>query len=406
MSKINLPIILISLIPITLLISSGAAEVTIGILIFSFIILSFLKKDFYWLKEKYILLVGIVWLILIINLIFSNNHSLSLNRAIFFFRYILMIACVEYYFKNNVKFNIIFFIWLLVLLIVSFDIFIEFFNKKNIFGYSSYDPSRISSFLGKELKIGHFVLGFSFLCTGFYFEKNYKKSNFFLLTGYAIFFFFILALTLTGERANTIKGIICFILFIAFSPRKKIKLKKIILIILIVIPISSYFFSDKIRLRYNAIISPIQILGIEGAFKKSLHGAHYQTAVQIFKEYPIFGAGNKNFREECSNKKYYNSQYDRIEFRCSTHPHQIYLELLSEHGIVGSLTIIFVIFYFLKESIKIYLRNQNLIHLGSIVFVSTTFIPIIPSGSFFTSWGAIIFWLNFSIMLFYNKQHK
>jgi len=406
MSKINFPIFLTSLIPISLLISSGAAELTAGILIFSFIIHSILNKDFVWLKEKYIFLVGMIWLILIINLFFSNNYTLSLDRAIFFFRYILMIACIDCYLKNNKNFNIIFFIWLLILLIVSFDICIEFFNKKNILGFSSYDPSRIASFLGKELKIGHFILGFSFLCTGFYFEKFHKKSNFFLLTGYGIFFFFILALTLTGERSNTIKGIICFILFIALSPIKKIKLKKFILIILIAIPIVSYFFSEKTRLRYNAIISPIQSLGIEGAFKKSLHGAHYVTAIQIFKEYPIFGVGNKNFREECSNRKYYNSQYDRIEFRCSTHPHQIYLELLSEHGIVGSLTIIFVIFYFLKESIKIYLRNQNLIHLGSIVFVSTTFIPIIPSGSFFTSWGAIIFWLNFSIMLFYNKQKK
>jgi O-antigen ligase len=404
MPKINLPFFLTSFIPISLLISSVAAEVIIGILILSFIISSFLNKDFYWIEDNYFFILGIIWLILIINLIFSNNYNLSLNRTIFFFRYILMIACIEYYLKNNKNFNFFFFIWLLVILIVSIDIFIEFFNKKNIFGYSSYDPTRIASFLNNELKVGHFILGFTFLCIGFYFEKVYKKSIFFLLIGYFIFFLFILALTLTGERSNTIKGIICFILFIALSPRKKIKLKKIILIILIVIPIASYFFSEKIRLRYNAIISPIQILGIEGAFKKSLHGAHYATAIEIFKEYPIFGVGNKNFREECSKKKYYNYQYDKTEFRCSTHPHQIYLELLSEHGIVGTLTIFFIFFYFLKKSMKIYIKNKNLVHLGSIIFVFTTFIPIIPSGSFFSSWGAIIFWLNFSIMLFYNKQ--
>ena len=42
-------------------------------------------------------------------------------------------------------------------------------------------------------------------------------------------------------------------------------------------------------------------------FKESHHGAHYYTAFEIFKSYPIFGVGNKNFREECSNEKYNNA---------------------------------------------------------------------------------------------------
>ncbi len=53
MPKINLPFFLTSFIPISLLISSVAAEVIIGILILSFIISSFLNKDFYWIEDNY-----------------------------------------------------------------------------------------------------------------------------------------------------------------------------------------------------------------------------------------------------------------------------------------------------------------------------------------------------------------
>jgi hypothetical protein len=33
------------------------------------------------------------------------------------------------------------------------------------------------------------------------------------------------------------------------------------------------------------------------------------------------------------------------------------------------------------------------------LFILSTFIPLIPSGSFFTSFGASLFWLNIGILL-------
>jgi O-antigen ligase len=123
-------------------------------------------------------------------------------------------------------------------------------------------------------------------------------------------------------------------------------------------------------------------------------------------KYPFFGVGNKNFREECLKDDYENPNYKRIKERCATHPHQIYFELLSEHGFVGTTIIIFVIFFILFKSIKIYQIKKNSIHLASILFVFSQFLPVIPSGSFFTAWGATIFWLNFSILIFYNTQNK
>jgi hypothetical protein len=48
-------------------------------------------------------------------------------------------------------------------------------------------------------------------------------------------------------------------------------------------------------------------------------------------------------------------------------------------------------------------KKQNPIQLGAILFVTSTFIPLIPSGSFFTSFDATIFWFNYAIMLSYNK---
>lgn len=149
-------------------------------------------------------------------------------------------------------------------------------------------------------------------------------------------------------------------------------------------------------------------IGFIETYKETQHGAHFDTALKIFNKNLLFGVGNKNFREQCQKEEYKNDNYARTEQRCSTHPHQIYYELLSEHGLVGTIALLSVIFYVIFNGIKIYLSNQNSIHLASILFVFVQFLPIIPSGSFYTSWGGTIFWLNFSILIFYNNKinHK
>jgi O-antigen ligase len=403
LDKISL-FLIISL-PIGLLISSGAAE-TIGILIIMFfLITSIYNKDFDWLKNKYFLLLLIIWISLLLNLLFSQNFILSFPRNIFFLKNIIFVFAVSLFLNKNKNFNLIFDAYLIITAIVAFDIFFEYFNNKNIFGFQSYDPSRIVSFLRKELKIGHFMLAFSFITVSYFFEKYSKKKTHFQILGFFLIISFFISLLLTGERANSLKGFFIALIFILFSKKEIFKYKKIFFTTIIFLSVGTYFFSEKIKYRFNVILDPVKNIGIIESFKETQHAAHYYTAFKIFEKYPIFGVGNKNFREECLKEEYKNNDYKRIAERCATHPHQIYFELLSEHGLTGTIVIISVMFFILYKSFKIYLKNKNSIHLASILFITAQFLPLIPSGSFFTSWGATIFWLNFSILIFYNNKN-
>jgi len=409
MEKINfylnkISLFLIILLPIGLLISSGVSgtfEVLIAII---FIIISIYNKNFYWLKNRYFLLLLIIWISLLLNLLFSQNFILSFSRNVFFFKNIIFIFAIIYFLKKEKYFNRIFIIYLIITGVVAFDIYFEYFNGKDILGFKSYDPSRIASFLGKELKIGHFILGFAFISIGYYFEKYSMKSINHKIFGFFLIIFFLISLLLTGERANSLRGITIILTFIILSKKGIFKYKKIFFTSIILILISTYFFSERVRNRFNVILHPIENRGIYEAYKETQHAAHFYTAFKILQKYPFFGVGNKNFREECLKDDYHNDSYKRIAERCATHPHQIYFELLSEHGLIGSIAIISIIFFIITKSIKIYLKKKNLIHLSSILFVTAQFLPLIPSGSYFTSWGATIFWLNFAILLFYNSK--
>jgi len=402
----SLALIFISFLPIGLLISTGVSELLLILLATLFIIRSLSKKNSQWYKNFYFLILTILWIILILNLIFSKYPENSILRSLGFVKYIIFIFCVVYCLKIKNNLNIIFSIWTIILLIVSFDIHFEYIFKYNVLGFASVDQDRIASFLGKELKIGHFVLGFCFICSGFFFEKYNHKPNTYIAVGFLITTFFIGSIILTGERSNTIRAILGLILYLLlFSKKINFNKKKIFLIFTLVI-IVFFSLSEKVQRRFNVfIIEPIKQKGFIETYKGSQQAAHYYTAIEIFKSNLLFGIGNKNFRIECENKKYYNPSYARTTERCATHPHQIYFELLSEHGIIGTAGILTIIFYTIYKSLIIYKRNNNLIHLGSIIFIIITFIPFLPSGSFFTSFAATIFWINFSIMIFYNLKN-
>ena len=88
-------------------------------------------------------------------------------------------------------------------------------------------------------------------------------------------------------------------------------------------------------------------------FQDTQWGAHYLTALEISKKNLILGSGLGTFRYICSDKAYENIKSKFSEARCSTHPHNIYLEILSEAGIL-----IFLLFLYLNALIFFYLLKR------------------------------------------------
>ena len=88
-------------------------------------------------------------------------------------------------------------------------------------------------------------------------------------------------------------------------------------------------------------------------------------------------------------EKEYN--VNNINFGGDIHPHQIHYEFLAETGLFGYLIfLIFFIFSIFYGLLKFF-QNKNLYTLSSTLFILATVLPLIPSGSFFTSFTASIF---------------
>ena len=167
----------------------------------------------------------------------------------------------------------------------------------------------------------------------------------------------------------------------------------------------SYNYNTLLKHRYSYLINfAVDKNAISNYLKKSQYGAHYDTAYSIFKDNKLFGVGLKNFRNECNKEKYLNSQFEMNKQRCATHPHQIYFEILSETGIFGFISFLIFMVVSIYLSLRTYIEKKNIFQLMSIFYVVTFLIPILPSGSFFSTFYSSLFWINYGVMVSYIKK--
>ena len=139
---------------------------------------------------------------------------------------------------------------------------------------------------------------------------------------------------------------------------------------------------------------------------------HYQAAIELFLEKPIFGHGPKSFRIKCEDtnidkKTKAKSQLYHNHRACATHPHNYFLEFLSEQGIVGGvffLGLIFLVFINIYRECKNIKNNNMLIVVGTGSLILAIIFPLKPSGSFFTTFNASMLFYIFGFFLYYLKK--
>tara|TARA_B110000240_G_C13449731_1_gene431976 strand:- start:253 stop:1470 length:1218 start_codon:yes stop_codon:yes gene_type:complete len=387
----------ISILPILFVVGSGIINVSIILLDLILLYELFKKKKISYLDNKYFYSLFSIWVILLISLIFSNHFYDSTYRAIGFIRFVFFVFAIRYFFTlNNGEFkNIILNAWTIFLLIITFDLIYEYIFGVNILGFVSPMHGRLVSFLGDELKIGGLyfgILGLGLANLYIYISTkkntNFYKDNFF----YLMVILFLVTSFLVGERSNFVKVLLLLVLFIIFRDREKL-LKKFLIIMggfIIIFFITSS--NDLLKYRFwtsflkPVIKDPIHIIG------NTQYGYLYKGGLNMFNNNKLFGVGLKNFRNEIGKDKVYMNAG-------SNHPHQFHIEILAELGVIGYLSFFIFFVFNLYFSIKYFLRNKDLIQLSALLFVFCSLIPLLPSGSFFSTFGASIFWLNFALML-------
>ena len=383
-------IYLIYFLPISLLAGSLIINLTVFFISIFFIIEIIKKKIFKKVFNIYTFFLTLILIYLILNSILISKNSESIIKAVGFLRFIIFTTAIAYYFRieeSKYEKKILTF-WFYIFLIVTVDLLFEFIFGFNTLNFKSAYQGRLAGFTGDELKIGGYYFGF-FLLSILIINNNQK---------YFILFFTIFLITsyLIGERSNFIKVFFISILFYFFTLKMN-SLKKIFFLVLPTLVILLITFSNEIYKQrfYVFIIKPLTEKNLYLKLSQNRHISHYKLAIDMFDNNKLFGVGFRNFRHESFHRQVNLGENIAV----TTHPHQIHFEFLSELGIVGYLIIISFLIYTIFDGYKIYKFKSSKNSLAATFFILETILPLLPSGSFFTTYGATIFWINFSLIL-------
>ena len=343
------------------------------------------------------------WLILILSTLINDYKNFKLIlKSIAYIRFIILPFVIIYMITKVDKNKFIFFINFLIILLI-FDVFFQFYFKFDIFGYHLKDlgnvrQDRISGFFGEEFVAGSYLTLFGFLSLFLILETEYFKNKKYLYFIYLSIL--ITAIIITGDRVSIllIFGIFLFNIIFNKKLRKYFLFSFLIFFFLTTLLIQNF---DKLSYRYVDNINAITKTDIFkkpsiNAFLNTPWISHYLVSIEMIKENPVLGFGNKGFRIFCPEYMH-KEKLSSYKHKCANHPHHTYFEIAVETGFLGlAIFIIFNFIIFLKV-----LRNKNtsILLIYSIIF--TILNPIRPSGSFFSTWSASTYWVIIGVLLYY-----
>ncbi len=289
---------------------------------------------------------------------------------------------------------------------VCLDIFFQFFTGKDFFGIESLSSRHYSGVFGEEKIAGGYLQKFALFS---FFLPFVLRKNIFqrVSVQFILFIIFMFGIILSGNRMPLVLFILSFSIIIFLSERLR---KYFFAFLVIIFILLSLHFKTNLVFRMNitnfyengtGVIKTFFIKDIS-ADKSELWRAPYVIQLHCFKyiwkKTPIFGGGIRSYRTFIG---------------CNSHPHNYYLEILTDLGVIGLCILIILGFTMFR---KIFIRKGITTQLSlsvldnqSIPFfliLFTEFFPLRSSGSFFATNNSSIFFIILAILVSMISKEK
>jgi len=415
----NLIIYLYLLIPLFLITGPAVPDVviTLGVLFGIFYIL-YQKEYENFIKLNLFRISIILWLSLILISFFSYNKTNSFQDSIIFIRFLLIpICCYLIFFDNKKVFERSLLIIFFLVIFVSIDTLYQFINYtskdgfgKDLLGFKSNWYGRLTGPFGDELIPGSYVSKFGLFGFVFLISKKKFKNNTFFQSLYLSSI--ILVCYISGERMAFATFSLSLIVLLVFLNGFR---KSIILSILIgtlfvflaiylhpfyndfnVIESTEYHQGQKIEKFYQCENESeklcSKIINIQPSFVEviknfstSAYGEIYKLSYRMFLDNPITGIGINNFKYLCNSNEFYTKLM--LNYGCASHPHNIYIQWLTEGGIIVFISFILYLYFLVK--FIVYNTGDKKYKIISLVILLSMFWPIMSTGSIIKNWFGV-----------------
>ena len=142
-------------------------------------------------------------------------------------------------------------------------------------------------------------------------------------------------------------------------------------------------------------------------FWSSSYGLNFKNGYAVGKTSPIIGVGAKHYRyilqeDICGIPHDMTMPMEEVRKICPghyTHPHNFYVEIFAEAGIIGLLIFLYFLYEIYRNLYKERkLLNKNPILFGAALTFFLRFWPIASSSSFYAAWTVSSGWLMVGLL--------
>ena len=429
-NKSNYFSLLFALIPISFIAGNMIININIILIIISGFF--FYKKNIFNIKFYFLDKILISYFLFIIFTGTINDFKFYMNEmewrgyftttfiSFLFLKYLFFYFVTRYLIEKNILELKPFFITCsLGALFVSLDIFFQLIYGKDIFGYDTSGSGRkLGGPFGDELIAGGYIQRFSlfaFFIVPIFYKENNKKISIMLIT--MLFIIFLLGIIFSGNRMPLILFITSIILVLIFHKQARNLLIPCLIIFSLLFG-AIYNFNSKANYNFKTFYfqSKQMINSLTSGSDDISSGPQYLKEFSTFYETwrlnKFFGGGIKSFRYYCHQRQNINENFSlnpNYKMVCNMHPHNYYLEMLTETGLIGfAITILFFLIiiyitfckkYFLKTNL-----NYNNIITPFIFLLIVEIFPVKSTGSFFTTGNTTYLFLLFSISVALSRK--
>ena len=429
----NLISYLYLLIPLFLITGPAIPDIviTLGVLFGIFYIL-FQKEYKHFIKLNLFRISIIFWISLILISFFSYNKTNSFQDSLIFIRLLLIpFFCYLVFFKDKKVFEKLLLIIFVIVVFVCIDTLYQFINYtskdgfgEDLLGFKSNWYGRLTGPFGDELIPGSYVSKFGLF--GFVFLISLKKIKNNITIHSLYLSLIILVCYVSGERmAFATFSLSLIVLFIFLDEfRKSIMLSIIIGTLFIYLAIyfhpfyndfniiesTQYHQGQKIEKFYQCENDTEKLcskfINIQPSFfeviknfSTSAYGEIYRLSYKMFLDNPITGIGINNFKYLCNSNELYNTLM--VHYDCASHPHNIYIQWLTEGGIIVFISFILYLYYVSTFILKN--NGDRKYKIISIIIILSMFWPIMSTGSLIKNWYGITTFFIIGICLCLSK---
>ena len=373
-----------------------------------FLYYSLKNNNFYYFSKKPFIIFLVFCIICTIISLESENISLSIKSSLFYFR-IGVFSCFIWYLIDQDKSILSYFYYALLLCFSALviDGYIQYFTGINLSGFK-ISGTRVSSFFADELILGSYLSRLFPLLFALFLVKRKQKFEIYFIG--LLFILVDVLIFMSGERtAFFFLNLSTIFIIILIKEYQKFRLATFIIamVCVFVLSLNSSTLNDRM------FKGPAQNMGIikssnEPVIFTAVHDNHIKTAYNMFKDQPIFGHGPKMFRVICKDEKYAVGK-----FPCSSHPHNFYIQLFAETGIIGFLFLFsalsYVIYKALRQFKSIVFKQKRPLSDYQVCLLAGILItvwPFSPNGNFFNNWLMIVYSLpvGFYLQSIYSKK--